>query len=62
MLVKSSKDCLKMQQNACLMFEDNETSSYHIKLYKAANKFFERIKIDVVQFYIKCDMKLALEK
>ena len=32
----------------CLMFEDNETSSYHIKLYKAANKFFERIKIDVV--------------
>ena len=48
MLVKSSKDCLKMQQNACLMFEDNETSSYHIKLYIAANKFFERIKIDVV--------------
>ena len=31
----------------CLMFEDEETSCYHIKLYKVADKFFERIEIDV---------------
>ena len=29
----------------CLMYEDEETSNYQTKLYKAADKFFDRIEI-----------------